>query len=314
MTRSIDFYAPHNYSLWVFERNIQRTFHFLAVAKAGSLSAAARELGISQPALTASIRKLEERVGFDLFDREHGFHLTEQGRDFHEKAARTFSKLRDLERDVDSIRTGTLGEVRTACGPTVADGIMGPAIARLLAAHEGLNIHVTVAPFASLPGLLRERKIDFFVADHTLLSGLSDLEIVPLEPQEIVFFCRAGHPLAGQDDISVDEFFSYPHVGPPLPPWAEDWLRTHRPQTAASQFLRVECSHHALLKNVVETSDAISGAPRCVIQSELDLGRFALVSISLPPMHNRAGIVWLTDRPPTAAGKLLIEELRRTVE
>ena len=159
--------------------------------------------------------------------------------------------------------------------------------------------------------MLRERKIDFFVADHTLLSGVSDLEIVPLEPQEIVFFCRSGHPLADRGEISVDEFFSYPHVGPPLPKWAEDWLRENRPLGNPSQFLRLECSHHALLKNVVETSDAISGAPRWVIQSELDLGRFSIVRLPLAPMHNRAGVVWLIERPPTAAGKLLINELSR---
>ena len=294
----------------MFAKNIQRTVHFLAVAKAGSLSAAARDLGISQPALTTSIRKLEERLGFVLFDRDHGFRLTEQGREFHVKAANTFSRLKDLEREVATIRTGTLGEIHAACGPTVADGIVGPAIGRLLTAHAGINVHMTVAPFAAMPGLLRDRKIDFFIADYTLLSGTSDLEILPLEPQEIVFFCRKGHPLADVGEIGVDDFFSYPHVGPPLPQWAEEWLRNNRPQGFASQFLRLECSHHALLKNVVETSDAISGAPRWVIQSELDLGRFSIVRLPLAPMHNRAGVVWLADRPPTAAGKLLIEELQ----
>lgn len=293
----------------MFARNIQRTVHFLAAAKAGSLSAAARELGISQPALTASIRKLEERLGFDLFDRERGFRLTERGREFQAKADRTFLRLKDLERDVELIRTGALGEVRAACGPTVADGVVGPAIGRLLTSHPGLNVHMTVAHFMAMPGLLRERKIDFFIADYTLLTGTNDLEILPLEPQEILFFCRKGHPLAGRADVGVEEFFSYPHVGPPLPRWAEEWLRNNRPTETASRFLRLECSHHALLKNVVEHSDAISGAPRGVIQSELEQGRFSTIQLPVETMSNRAGVVWLTDRPPTAAGKLFIDEL-----
>lgn len=294
----------------MFARNIQSTAHFLAVAKADSLSAAARELGMSQPALTTNIRNLEEKLGFDLFDRERGFRLTEQGREFQVKAAAPLSRLKDLEREVASIRTGTLGEIRAACGPTVADGIVGPAIGRLLTAHSGLNVHMTVAPFPAMPGLLRDRKIDFFIADYTRLSGTSNLEILPLEPQEILFFGRKGHPLADRGEISVDEFFTYPHVSPPLPAWAEEWLRKNRPQGYTSQFLRVECSHHALLKNVVETSDALSGAPRGVIQTELDHGRFSIVRLPREAMHNRAGVVWLTDRPPTAAGKLLIDGLR----
>ena len=293
----------------MFAQNLPRTLHFLAVAKAGSLSAAARELGISQPALSSSIRKLEEKLGFNLFDREHGFQVTDQGREFQIKAEGAVSRFDDLEREIESIRTGKLGVIRAACGPTVADGLIGPAIGRLLSAHSGLNVQLTVAPFQEMPVLLRERKIDFFVADYTLLSGISDLEIKPLEPQEILFFCRKGHPLADRKEVSVDGFFSYPHVGPPLPRWAEEWLGNHRPEGVSSQFLRLECSHHGLLKNVVANSDAISGAPREVIQSDLDLGRFALIRLDMKPMHNRAGVVWLVDRPPTTAGKLLIEEL-----
>ena len=186
---------------------------------------------------------------------------------------------------------------------------MGPAIGRLIQSHAGLNVLVTVAPFAELPGLLRERRIDFFVGDYTLLSGTSDMEIQPLAPQEIVFFCRKGHPLAEREEINVDEFFSYPHVGPPLPQWAEEWLRNHRPKGFAAEFLRLECSHHGLLKNVVANSDTISGAPFEVIRAELDPGRFSIVRLAVKPMYSRAGVVWLVDRPPTTAGKLLIDEL-----
>lgn len=107
------------------------------------------------------------------------------------------------------------------------------------------------------------------------------------------------------------EFFSYPHVGPPLPKWAEDWLLANWPDGSAAQFLRLECGHHALLKNVVLCRDAISGAPLDVIRGELELGRVSLIRLALPAMHNRAGIVWLIDRPPTTAGRLLIDELRQ---
>ena len=110
----------------MFAQNLPRTLHFLAVAKAGNLSAAARELGISQPALSSSIRKLEEKLGFNLFDREHGFQVTDQGREFQIKAEGAVSRFDDLEREIESIRTGKLGVIRAACGPIVADGLIGP--------------------------------------------------------------------------------------------------------------------------------------------------------------------------------------------
>ena len=291
-------------------RNVQKIGHFVAVAKAKSLSEAARQLGISQPALTTSIRRLESALGFDLFDREHGFHLTAMGVELLSRAESAFVHLRDLERELDLLRSGALGEIRIACGPTVADAFVGQAVGRLMKSRPEVKANVHVGPFEEMPKLLRERSIDFFIADYTLIERDADLEILPLAPMEILFFCRAGHPLADRE-VGLEEFFSYPHAGPGLPAWAKAWLEKYRPAHAAIKELHVQCSHHALLKSVVEHSDAISGATWPVIRAELDEGRLALIHLKAEKMHNQAGIVWLHGRPPSPAGKLLIEELQR---
>lgn len=293
----------------MFIENARKAAHFLAVAKAGSLSAAAREIGISQPALTTSIRKFEKSLGFDLFDRNNGFQLTAQGREFQIRAAAALSRLNDLGREAASIRTGELGEIRAGCGPTVADGIIGEALGRLLSSHPRLNIQLIVGSFHELEDMLRGRRIDFFVADYTSLLRTGDLEITPLPLQEIIFYCRPGHPLANLEAVSVKEFFSYPHIGTILPRWAEEWLRKNRPEGASSGFLSLECSHHTLLKNVILSSDAISGAPAEVVQKEIESGRFSRIFLDLEPMQNRAGVVWLADRELNKASKMLIDVL-----
>ncbi len=300
----------HRHELWVIPENVQKIGHFVAVAKAKSLSQAARDLGISQPALTASIRKLEAALGFELFDREHGFHLTAMGAELLTRAESAIHHLRDLEREVVLLRSGVLGEIRTACGPTVADAFVGQAVGRLLKSRPDVKVKVHVGHFEEMPKLLRDRSIDFFIADYSRIEREADLEILPMAPQEILFFCRAGHPLAGRE-VGLEEFFSYPHAGPGLPAWAKAWLEKHRPPDAPAKELHVECSHHALLKSVVANSDAISGATRPLIHAELDDGRFALIRLKAEKMHNQAGIVWLKGRPPSPAGRMLIEELQR---
>ena len=62
--------------------------HFLAVAEAASFRKAARKLYLSQPALTKSIKRLEESLGEKLFDRERGVELTPFGRLMHEHSRR----------------------------------------------------------------------------------------------------------------------------------------------------------------------------------------------------------------------------------
>lgn len=293
----------------MFARNLQKIGHFIAVAKAGSLSAAARELGISQPALTTSMRKLEESLGFSLFDRENGFRLSRHGRAFLARVEPSFSRLGHLERDVALLRSGVLGEIHVAAGATVADGPMGIAIGRLLDAQPDLRVHLLVCRVKEMPALLRERTVDFFVADQTLVPLEEDLEFLPLADHEVMFFCRAGHPLAGKDSITLEEFFSYPHFGPPLPRWAQEWLAKNRPQDAPREPLRLECNHYALLKTAVAAGDGISGAPFAVIEAEVELGRLAVLNVDAMPMHHQAGIFWLKAQPPGQAGQLLIDEL-----
>ena len=290
--------------------NMQRIQYFAVVAQARSLSDAARQLGITQPALTASIRKLEAELGLVLFDREPRFELSIQGREFLPHVENMLARAQDLQREAALLQSGESGDLRVACGPTVADGLMGPALAGVMARHPGVRVHVHVGPFRDLPAMLKARTIDLFVADYTLLESDSELEIQPLDPQEIVFFCRAGHPMARKRTVSPDEFFAYPHVGPDLPAWAESWLRHHRPGHHGSGELSLRCSHHALLKTVVLSSDAVSGAPLAVIAPELKSGSLVVVKLELPKMITRAGVVIFKGRSLSQAAQTLISQLK----
>lgn len=293
----------------MFTRNLQKIGHFIAIAKAGSLSAAARELNISQPALTASMRKLEQSLGFPLFDRENGFRLSPQGRAFLARAEPSFERIGHLQREVEMLRNGALGEIHIACGATVADGPIGIAIGRLIDAHPGLRVNVLVCRIKEMPALLRDRSIDLFVAAESLIPRDADLEFQLLADHEVMFYCRAGHPLAGKGPVSLEEFFSYPHFGPPLPQWALDWFAKNHPGSTPRNPLQLESNHHALLKTAVEAGNGISGAPFSVIESEVELGRLAVINVETMPMRHQAGIFWLKAHPPTKLGRLLIDEM-----
>jgi DNA-binding transcriptional LysR family regulator len=255
------------------------------------------------------MRKLEEALGFELFDRQNGFRLSPQGRAFWLRAEPSFASLDQLQRDVELLRRGGQGEIHIACEATVADGPLGIAVGRLLDNHPDLRVKLLVCRVEEMPALLSERTVDFLVADHTLIPADEQLEHQMLADREVMFYCRAGHPLAGRHPIQLEEFFSYPLFGPPLPEWAHEWVAKHRPSDAPLETLRLECNHHSLLKAAVLASDGISGAPFSVIEAEVDLGRLAVLNLEAAPTHHPAAIFWLKSNPPSPAGRLLIDEL-----
>lgn len=291
--------------------NLQRISYFVAVAEAPSLSAAARKLGISQPSLTMAIRKFEQELGFELFDRNHGFETTALGLGVLSGARRILTQFQDLDREIELLRAGELGTLRIACGPSVADGLVGRAVASLVRNRPKLCIEIEVRPFSGLPPILRERKIDLFVGDITLIEQADDLEIEHLPSQEVVFFCRVDHPLAGRKKVTPEEFCSYPAIATDLPPWAEAWLRKQQSPLGQAPGLTVMCSHHALLRRVVLGSDAVSAAPREVIQTDFDAGLLTQIDLVAAPLHLHAGVVRLLNRSLAPGAVQLIEELRR---
>ncbi len=297
----------------MLSRNISKLSHFVTVAKAQSLSAGARELGISQPALTLSIRKLESVLGFELFDREMGFELTGLGRELLERCEPILNQVENLERQVSLLKDGQIGEVRVGCGPVFADGMMGPAVGRFLDQRPSINLKVQVKPFAELPVLLKRRQIDLFVADYTVIEDDPDFEIEPLPSNEVVFFCRPGHPLAGRK-ATPEEFCSYPLLGPARPPWVEKWIRDNLGESLRGRDLQLECSHYALLKSVVMSSDSLCAASRMVIEQELRADRLALVELEAPEIRHQAGIVWLKGNRLVGAAKEMIDVLKAMSE
>ena len=289
--------------------NLQRLSHFLAVVDSGSLGRASRVVKLSQPALTKSIRKLESELGFALFDRAGSLELTGLGREFLDRARHLVGQAGDLEREICLLRGGQIGTLKVACGATMAETHLAPALATLVQRHSGLRVEARVGDFRELPALLRSRQIDLGIGEYSAIELESDLKILPLPPQDVVFVCRPGHPLDRRPGrlVTLAEFFAYPLVATGLPDWAVRWLRQHHPEKAGSESLTVTCNHFPLLKTVIARTDAVSGMPEGVARPELEAGTLIRIRLESPPLVNQAGIIHLNDRTLSPAARLLMD-------
>jgi DNA-binding transcriptional LysR family regulator len=126
-------------------RGVDRLRHFLAVARAGNVNAAARELGLSQPALTKNIRKLEEEFGVELFTRHaRGMTLTQFGEMLLRHAKLVEAELRFAEAEIKSLQGGQVGHLRVGAGPFWGVTLVPRAIARLQVAFPQLRIDLEI--------------------------------------------------------------------------------------------------------------------------------------------------------------------------
>jgi DNA-binding transcriptional LysR family regulator len=159
------------------------------------MTRAARALGVSQPALSAAVRKLEDEVGAELLHRTgRGVELTEAGRVFLQHAEDT---LRRSEGAVEAVRQLVgleRGSIRVGGGATATSYLLPPVVSTVRKRHPGLRFYVREAGSRAVAAAVASGELDLGIV--TLPVGDEGLVRVPLVDDELRLIVPPGHRLA----------------------------------------------------------------------------------------------------------------------
>lgn len=169
-----------------------------AVAERGSLRAAARQLGIAQPAITRSIREVERELGVALFERHpRGVVLTQMGQIFLRRAAVIQNELRLATEEVAQLRGSSTGQVSVALSSAVQMALLPQVIAPFRRRFSEVYLTLQEGSIPTAEALLLEGAIDFYVGPVPELQANADLLVEKLFDNTRLVFGRKGHPKAG---------------------------------------------------------------------------------------------------------------------
>ncbi len=170
--------------------------HFLAAAQHGSLRTAATAAGISQPALTKSIRRLEAELGVALFERHtRGVRLTQFGAALELHAHALTAELSHAAETIRQLRTTARGLVRVGAGPSMGTALLPAVVIRLLQ-QSAIQLSIRSGLNDSLMLALQQGELDF---------AITTMPTRPLSPlvmhqrlfsDRVVVVGRQGHALA----------------------------------------------------------------------------------------------------------------------
>ncbi|MGR3378889.1 LysR family transcriptional regulator [Salipiger abyssi] len=177
---------------------------FTAVMRAGTVTAAARMLNISQPALSQILLHAEDELGFALFDRIKGrLHPTPEAEELFPDAERIFAELEGLRRKTADLRLGRAGLVRIAASPPPAMTILPRAFSRFRARHPDILLRSHVAPITSIVEMLRAGDANLALALDDRLPP--DIEVERVGKIAFVCLLPEGHPLAAQAEVNLKD-------------------------------------------------------------------------------------------------------------
>jgi LysR family hydrogen peroxide-inducible transcriptional activator len=184
---------------------------FLETADAGSVSRAARQLGLSQPSLTVQIRRLEEQLGTQLFMRHgRGVALTEAGKALYPRARRILDEMRATEEAVRREGADGGGTLRIGAIPTVAPYVLPDALRRLRARRATVRVELREDYSAVLAKLLLDGALDVVIAALPYPFEHLETEILGTDP--LVVAVPATHPAARAGRITLAQLRNAPAV------------------------------------------------------------------------------------------------------
>lgn len=290
--------------------------YFRAIIDHKTLSAAGDAVGISQPALSKCLRRLEQTYGGALVEWRGGAaQPTDIGTIVYRYSNEILFRSDDLTRRVQSVANGDVASIRVGFGPYIAEAAGKRAIAAFMREHPASTISVSIAPWNQLCRLLYEEQLDFFVADigDTLLN--SDMDVKPVGNHPARWFCRAGHPLAKLKKVSLQRLTEFPICGPDVPARGKKYLLDIKRagagprQVASDVHLSVICDSWSMLRHVASTSDCVSIAPDRVFRDDVAEGRLVILNVATEPFIARFGVVRIRSAPIAR----LTEELIRMI-
>lgn len=179
--------------------------YFLAVAGHGQVRRAAAALGLSQPALTKGLQRLEKELGFPLFERgARGMTLTPVAEQFRQRTQTLRTSLGDAIKEASDLHLGAMGLLRVGVSPLYAERLFVPACLQLHQQRPAARLRVMVNLNDALLGALRLGDLDLSINAIPRVPS-EDLEAVPLMNDDLCMVVREDHPLLRRRRVRLQD-------------------------------------------------------------------------------------------------------------
>lgn len=286
---------------------------FVEVARQRSVVKAADSLNISQPAVTKTIRELEELLKVELFERDgRGIRITKPGEVFLRHATASLTALRQGIDSVSYEQLDNVPPVRIGALPTVSTRIMPKAMELFLSEGTRSRIKIVTGDNAVLLEQLRTGELDLVVGRLAAPEKMTGFSFEHLYSEQVLFVVRNGHPLLEETGPIFSNLGEYPVLMPTrgsiIRPFVEQFLIANGAGPIATQ---VETVSDSFGRAFVRSSDAIWIISSGVVAGDIADGILAGLPIDTSETRGPVGLTLRADASPSLPMSILMQNIRQ---
>jgi LysR family transcriptional regulator of gallate degradation len=290
----------------------QRLLAFVEIAEQHNISAVAESLGISQPAVSQSLREIEDSLGVKLFKRTaRGIVPTPLGAVLALHIKRALSELRIAEDEISFLKGMVRGSVAIGSLSGGRARLLPFAIARLLAKFPNLSVTTEEGTFEHLAMRLRAGEIDFILGALRPPEQTIGFTREVIAHDTITIIVRSGHPLLNRKNLSPSDLTTVNWILPKQgAPTRELFETSFLRRKLGSPKVKVETADLAVTFGIVMRSDMATAVSEHQFHLDLEGAGLRILPIEFPETSRPIGILQRSGGIPSQAARRLIDILR----
>lgn len=281
---------------------IRQLEYFVSVVETSSFTRAAEKKYVSQPCVTHAIRKLEDELGVELFDRsQKKAMLTDEGKRFYLRATRLLHELNETINEMNELRNLARGTITLAIPPMIGSCLFPYLFTSFQTHYPHLSLNVNEEGSFAAHRLIEQEEVDLgiiILPEH----GLGTLETVHLTRQEIMLAVSTHHRLAQEQSVPFSSLREEKFIL-----FKSNFFQRHAvlrrcQQEGVEPRIIFNSSQIETVKSLVAHGVGISFLMEMALVSDSGIKPISLD----PPIHVNIGLAWKKGRQLSPSAKAFI--------
>ncbi len=288
----------------------QKLHVFLVVAKEKSFSKAAEILFRTQPAVSQSIRALEDELGERLFLRAGRTNvLTQAGRILKEHAEEAFAALDRGRMRIESLKELKEGELVISASDTTSYYVLPKVLSIFRRQYPGVEVRILNRPSPVSVEQVAAHESDIGIV--TLPVSHPDLMAEPISTREDVAICAPNHPLAQRPGIKFEDLLSYPLILLDTGSNTRSFIDQRLGEMDVRPNISMEIGSIEVIKKLVQLDFGVSIVPRISVMEEARQGILHYMSVFDRSEWRKLGVIYPRKGLYSLAAQVFVKMLKK---
>lgn len=289
--------------------NLNHLRIFYYVAKNLSFTKAARDLCITQPAVTAQIRAFENHLNMKLFKKKgRNIFLTSESDILYEYAVKIFKTEQEIEKAIDDIKQLKIGILHLGAAKTYARYFMPFLMSSFLRSYPNIRINLSEGSSQEMIHSLLNFKNEIAIIAQT--EDNPDVCFIPFSREDLVVILSPKHRLVRKKAILFAELLDEPIIMKEIGSGTRKLVNELFDQRKVTPKILMETNNAEFIKQLVQRGEGISFLLRQAVDAELKEKKLAGVTIKDAPMVIDVNIAFVRHQPLSPPAEAFLELIK----